>query len=234
MRNREDGDPMQIALRDALHQAGFLVEEEVDTGTKNNKLEVDILAYRDGHLFLFECKNSFHPCNVYEMRTSYDHVTHAADQLTKRKAWLLDHANQRRVFDKLAWKVDATDSVHTCIAIGNRVFNGYDCEGHPVRQLHELLNVLRRGYIVIGDVTRRLWQSGNFSVTDLCEHIDGKTTVADFMESMRTLNRTLAFGDMELTFSSYVLDAQKLADLSEAKYPAVKSSSETIDLSTEP
>lgn len=230
MRNKKDGDPMQIALKDALHQAGFLVDDEVDTGTKNNKLEVDVLAYRDGHLFLFECKNSFHPCNVYEMRTSYDHVTHAADQLTKRKAWLLDRANQRRLFERLAWKVDATDHVHTCIAIGNRVFNGSDCESHPVRQVHELLNVLRRGYIVIENVTRRLWQSDTFSVADLCAHLEGTTTIADFMECMRTIDRTLSFGDVELTFLSYALDAVKLARLSEEKYPPVEPDLKTTDL----
>ncbi|KAF1037012.1 MAG: hypothetical protein GAK33_03496 [Burkholderia lata] len=232
MRNKEDGDPMQIALKDALRQAGFLVEDEVDTGTKNNKLEVDVLAYRDGHLFLFECKNSFHPCNVYEMRTSYDHVVHAADQLSKRKAWLLDHVNQRRVFDRLAWNASATDRVHTCIAIGNRVFSGYDCEGHPVRQVHELLNVLLRGYIVIEDVTRRVWKSERLSVADVCSYLDGETTVADFMECMRPLDRTLSFGDAALTFSSYVLDAHKLTGLSESKYPRVGSALESTDFST--
>lgn len=229
MRNKDDGDPMQIALKDALHRAGFLVEEEVDTGTKNNKLEVDIFAYRDGHLFLFECKNSFHPCNVYEMRTSYDHIVHAADQLTDRKAWLLNHSNQQRVFDRLAWNVSPTDHVHTCIAIGNRVFNGYDCEAHPVRQVHELLNVLLRGYVVIDDVTRRLWKSDELSVADLCSYLDGETTVADFMESMRTLDRTLSFGDAALTFSSYVLDAHRLKSLSESKYPAVESGGQSTE-----
>lgn len=229
MRNKDDDDPMQNALKDALRGAGFLVDEEVDTGTKNNKLEVDVLAYRDGHLFLFECKNSFHPCNVYEMRTSYDHIVHAADQLTKRKAWLLNHSNQQRVFDRLAWKASPTDHVHTCIAIGNRVFNGYGSEGHPVRQVHELLNVLLRGYIVIDDVPRRLWKSETLSVVDLCSYLDGATTVADFMESMRTLDRTLSFGDAKLTFSSYVLDADRLTSLSKAKYPPVETGGESTE-----
>ncbi|TQL81040.1 hypothetical protein [Delftia sp. HK171] len=229
MRNKEDGDPMQIALKDALHRAGFLVDEEVDTGTKNNKLEVDVLAYREGHLFIFECKNSFHPCNVYEMRTSYDHVVHAADQLTKRKAWLLDHANQRRVFDRIKWNVTATDQVHTCIAIGNRVFNGYDCEGHPVRQMHELLNVILRGKAVIQDVTHRLWKNESFSVSDLSSYLDGETTIADFMESMQPLDRIFSFCDAELMLSSYVLDAQKLKDISESKYPSIGSSAESIN-----
>jgi hypothetical protein len=99
--------------------------------------------------------------------------------------------------------------------------------------VHELLNVLLRGYVVIEDVTRRLWRSERFSVADLCSYLDGETTVADFMESMRTLNRTLSFGDAELTFSSYLLDAHKLARLSEAKYPPLESGGESTDLLTE-
>lgn len=222
MRNKGDIDPMQAALKTALYQAGFLVQDQVITGTKNNTLEVDVLAYRDGHLFLFECKNSFHPCNVYEMRTSYDHVTHAADQLAQRRDRLLDAGNQQRVFDRLSWKVDVAGHVHTCIAIGNRVFNGYDCDGHPVRQVHELLNFILRGSIAIDGVTRRVWKNETFSVEDLCMYLAGVTTIADFMESMEPLDRKLSFGGAELTFSSYVLNGETLTSLSEARYSPVE------------
>lgn len=225
MRSKDDFDPMQAALKDALAQAGFLVEDEVDTGTKNNKLEVDILAYRDGKLFIFECKNSFHPCNVYEMRTSFDHIKYAGEQLVQRKSWLLDPKNQRCVFEKLSWSVGPIDSVHTCIAIGNRVFNGYVCDGNPVRQVHELLNVLRRGYIITGNVTRRVWQGENFSVSDLCAYLNGTTTITDLMESMCPYEKTYLFGDTKLTFASYMLDTQKLMAISERKYPVIKHSS---------
>lgn len=219
MRGKEEPDPMQQALRDALQRAGFLVEVEVNTGTKNNPLEVDVLAYKDGHLFLFECKNSFHPCNIYEMRTSYEHVEHAADQLTKRRAWLSDPTNQRRVFDRLSWRGVEVCSVHTCIAIGNRVFNGYEYDSHPVRQVHELLNVLLRGFVVIDGVKRRLWQAETFSVSDLCAHIQGATVVGDLMDSMEPTERTLLFYSNELTFSRYFVDMQRLKEISEAKYP---------------
>lgn len=219
MRSKEDADPMQEALRNALQRAGFLVDVEVITGTKNNPLEVDVLAYKDGHLFLFECKNSFHPCNVYEMRTSYEHVEYAADQLTKRKVWLSDPANRRRVFERLTWKVGEACSVHTCIAIGNRVFNGYDYEGHPVRQVHELLNLLLRGFVVLDGVKHRLWQAETFSVSDLCAHLLGTTVVADCMVSMEPTDRTLLYSGKKLTFSRYALNMQRLKEISEAKYP---------------
>ncbi|RQS03213.1 hypothetical protein DIE07_32270 [Burkholderia sp. Bp9002] len=81
-------------------------------------------------------------------------------------------------------------------------------------------------------VPRRLWKSEGLSVADVCSYLDGETTVADFMESMRTLDRTLSFGDVALTFSSYVLDAHKLTGLSESKYPPVGSGGESTDFST--
>lgn len=146
---RDNTDPMQTALANALKHANFLVETEIKRRVGGNDLDIDILAYRDEILFIFECKNAFHPCNVYEMRTSYDHIKRAAEQLEKRKLWLLDLSKQRTLLNSLEWNIDSTNQVLTCIATGNRVFNGYVCEGHPVRQVRELLNVLMSGEIVI-------------------------------------------------------------------------------------
>lgn len=222
MRGEESMDPMQAALRDALANAGFQVEAEVELGPKGNTLETDIVAYRDGNLFLFECKNSFHPCNVYEMRTSYDHVIYAAHQLTKRVAWLEDRSNLVRAFQKIGWDVPETVSVHSCVAIGNRVFNGYECEGHPVRQVHEMLNIISAGTVRINGVLRRVWGGWEFSTNDLLQYLEGTTVTADFMESARPLNRHLKFGSVGLSKSSYMLDTEHLAALGAARYPAVE------------
>ena len=43
--------------------------------------EVDVMASFDGLLFIFECKNPLAPGNVFELRTSYDHILTASDQL---------------------------------------------------------------------------------------------------------------------------------------------------------
>ena len=47
--------------------------------------DTDLVAYRDGVLYLFECKNAYHPCNPHEMRNSYDHIRKAGTQLTFRQ-----------------------------------------------------------------------------------------------------------------------------------------------------
>jgi Holliday junction resolvase len=67
-------DPMQHELVESLLDAGFLVKYEAITGTKKDNKEVDVLAYKDGDLFILECKNVYHPVNAYELRSTYDHL----------------------------------------------------------------------------------------------------------------------------------------------------------------
>ncbi len=218
---RDNTDPMQIALANALKLANFSVETEITRKVDGNELEIDILAYRDDILFIFECKNAFHPCNVYEMRNSYDHIKHAAEQLEKRKSWLLDLSKQGTLFNSLGWDIDPTDQVLTCIAIGNRVFNGYECEGHPVRQVHELLNVLKSGEIVIDDERRRIWKGLSFSVDDLVTHLAGDNFIADFLQAMQQVNHQFKFGSKVLSITSYALDILEVTKTSKIRYPYI-------------
>jgi hypothetical protein len=214
-------DPMQLALAQALKEANFLVWEEIDLTVGKDKLEVDVLAYRDGHLFIFECKNTYHPCNVYEMRNTYDALMEATNQLSKRKAWLINFDNQHALFDKLGWDFPGPVAVHTCIALGNRVFNGYVSAGHPVRQVHELLNVLQRGYIELQDGARvRLWMYDSFSVTDLLAYLAGSTTHADMIDALLPANIVTPIGNAQLIHATYMLDGDRLMSTVLQKYPS--------------
>jgi hypothetical protein len=220
---RDKTDPMQTALADALKRAGFLVKIELKRRVEGRELEIDILAYRDECLFIFECKNAYHPCNVYEMRNSYEHITHAAKQLEKRKAWLLDQSKQQALFQSLGWDIEPTNRVMTCIAIGNRVFNGYECAGHPVRQVRELVNVLESGEVVIDDEKRRLWKNSSFSIDDLVAHLAGETFIADFLEALQPEIFQFKFGSKALALSTYSLDFDELAKIVKSRYPLIES-----------
>ncbi|MBL7466266.1 hypothetical protein INQ08_23895, partial [Escherichia coli] len=78
-------DQMVNAVIDALKSAGFKVESGVELRAGGLDFELDIVAWRDGHLFFFECKNAYHPCSPHEMRNSYDHIKVGRDQLDKRR-----------------------------------------------------------------------------------------------------------------------------------------------------
>jgi hypothetical protein len=216
-------DPMQSQLAQALRDAGFLVAVEFNLrGGKGDPLEADILAYRDGHLFVFECKNVYHPCNVYELRNTYNAMVEAAEQLSRRQAWLDDATHQGGLYARLAWPHVGPARVHSCVALGNRLFNGYACEGHPVRQVHELLNVLTRGTIDCGDGHHvRLWRGEAFEATDLVAYIEGSTTHADFAGAMTPVDVATPIGDLRLVLPTYALDLTSLKENILARYPSI-------------
>lgn len=211
-------DPMQTTLANTLKNIGFLTGVEIKRRFNHEELEIDIIAYRDEHLFIFECKNSFHPCNVYELRTSYEHITHAAKQLKKRAEWLNTLSEQKKLFDSLGWKnAIPSDKVITCIAIGNRVFNGYKCNNHPVRQVHELLNLLKSGEIVVTDKKYSIWKGLSFSVDDLVTYLEDGIVIKDMMDSLQLFERKFKIGSKNFSRNKYLIDPQNLAKIS-SKY----------------
>ena len=171
-------DPMQVAVAEALRAAGFLVRESFVFNI-NGKRETDIFCYRDGVLFVIECKNAYHPCSPHELRNSYDLVLKAKEQLSIRAQWLEEPGNQTRLFKALGWKAAAPARVRTCAVTANRAFSGYRCGAHPVRQAHELINVLVRGYVgrAPGEAPLRFWRAEAFEVADLLDYLDGKSVL---------------------------------------------------------
>jgi hypothetical protein len=211
-------DPMQMALANSLRNAGFALEVEIYLTGK--KLEVDILAYREGVLLVFECKNAYSPCNVYEMRNTFEAIKHAAEQLELRMEWLNNIANQRALFARLGWPLPAQPlSMHTCIALGNRVFNGYMCGGHPVRQVHEMLNVLDSGYIELDEGRVRVWERESFSPADLVSYLQGSVIHSEFVQALSPYQNVTEYGNKSLTQPSYLINLLALKELVLARYP---------------
>jgi len=219
LRDSSDKDPMQETLMHALLNAGFLVQPEFDPGTLADPREIDLIAYKDGHLFLFECKNSFHPCNVYERRTTFEYIQYATGQLDLRIAWLSDEVKQRKAFKQLNWDLPTTTNIHTCIAFGNRVYNGLVLDGHPVRSVHELLNVLSRGSIsLIGDEIFSIWAGEQFSVADLIKQLGPSSTILDFSDAMFNAHRKVWVGSSSLNLNTLNLDFVKLSENVRGRY----------------
>ncbi len=204
-------DPMQVAVAAALREAGFLVRESFVFNI-NGKRETDIFCYRDGVLFVIECKNAYHPCSPHELRNSYDLVLKAEEQLDIRAKWLEEPDNQMRLFKALCWKVAVPSRVRTCVITANRAFNGYRFGAHPVRQAHELINVLIRGYVGRGpgESPHRFWRAEAFEVADLLDYLDGKSVLQTQHAAMTPVKRGITLKDCQLEFAQFVMD---LADM---------------------
>jgi hypothetical protein len=213
-------DPMQQAVVAALEKSGFKVRSGFTTRIAGEKRETDIFAWRDGNLFIFECKNAYHPCSPHEMRNSFEHIKKGREQLDIRLEWLQNSSHQAALFKALGWDIPPTNEIHTGIVIANRVFSGSMQGRHPVRQAHELINVVLRGEFggTIGKFS--FWSGLEFEADDLVAYLRGETVVADQFAALEPVVHTIAFGKRSLCFESYGMDMQKFADRVKARYPS--------------
>lgn len=216
---RLDGeDPMQSAVAEALRQAGFQVGEEVEDSKRSSTGDTDLVAYRDGVLYLFECKNAYHPCNAHEMRNSYDHIIKAGKQLALRQQKFGEKEYLEKVWNKLSWAVPAPTAIRTAVLIANRVFTGTNIDGHPVRQAHEFINVVARGEIRSPDVTYRFWDGDALSTADLDRYLGTDGLMGDHFASLEPHNYGHDFGSRKLGFESWKFNALKHHEIIQKRY----------------
>nr|WP_315231875.1 hypothetical protein [uncultured Albidiferax sp.] len=200
-------EPMLRRLRDAFHSKGFLAAEGVKGTFQGRPIELDLVAFKDGHLFIFEGKNGFHPCSPQEMRTTYDHIQKATMQLQRAEAWLATGGVVAEMFRKLHWQAQAVTAIRTCTVTANRLFNGYELCGHPVRQAHELLNVLLSGeaHLSTGE-SYSMWSGIDFNVQDLCSHLSDSTFFRDLFDSMESFEVSIEVAGGDFSVTTYALD----------------------------
>lgn len=221
-------DPMQAAVVRALRKAGFLVEDSVDFNM-NGRRETDIVCHRDGVLFVFECKNGYHPCSPHELRNSYDLIVTSEKQLDIRAAWLADSANQAKLFAKLAWNLMTTSRVYTCCITANRLFSGYRMGAHPVRQAHEFINVVCNGSIqIVGHAQpeRRFWRGDKFHADDLVDYLEGKSVVQAQIGALIPASRRFDLCGRVLAFEEFAMDMNDAVRIVDEQFRIVSADDE--------
>lgn len=216
-----ENDPMQKALKNALECNEFLVVDNVERRTKGMDFEIDLLAFKDNILFVFECKNSFHPCGAHEMRTSFTHIEKAGIQLDKIETWINSGTNQSLLLKELGWFANASVSVKTCIVTANRVFNGYYNGHHPVRYAVEVLNVLGTGEIVVDGKFYRTWKSETFDTEDLNIYLRGGGIAGWNQDSMVEMDLVKTFGAVNLVRKTFAFDVDLAQSLASERFTEV-------------
>lgn len=177
--------------------------------------EIDCLARSGNQLFAFECKNSLHPCNIFEMRTTMDYIRKAAEQLDRfQQAWRLPGFREY-LGSKLDVEMSGTDRINTCIVMGNRMFGGWREGVHIVRSIHELLNLMGSGgisFVSRIDPERpysgriRLWKDNHFAADDLRISLDGPCEYQLYLDSMVEVDEKHRIHGRFLSFRTYYLD----------------------------
>jgi len=225
---KPEDDPMQAAVVSTLRSAGFLVEDSVVFNIQG-KRETDIFCYRDGVLFVFECKNAYLPCSPHELRNSYDLIVTSEKQLQIRADWLADHNNQSKLFAKLGWNLQPTTRVYTCAITANRLFSGYRMGAHPVRQAHELMNVVRSGSMrLVGhdQPHRRFWRGDEFHAEDLVDYLEGKSVVQAQLDALVPTYRGYDFRGPVLAFEEYAMSMDDTVRIVDQRFRVIPDEAE--------
>ncbi|MCR9196252.1 MAG: hypothetical protein NXH88_16045 [Hyphomonas sp.] len=225
-----DSDAAERAVAANLREAGCEhVKEGYETVLEGQRIEIDVISRYGNVLFLFECKHPVLPCNVYELRTSYKHMRKGAQQLGRIKDLLSDPAVEKELYRRLGWQVGPSEQIATCIVSGNGMFSGLRVDGHPVRRLPELSNMIRTGVIRTMTasvdsnydgptvrtkdlVERNLWNGPTLTPEFLYQYLNEDRLSALLYSGMVEYKQTYSMGERKLSFVSYALDAQAVAD----------------------
>lgn len=132
--------------------------------------EIDVLIISETDIIIIECKCPLSPTNNFEMRASVDHLRKAAKQLSHSKLAMSDISFRKNFLKNI--KVDDTPrNIYTCVVFGNRLFNGYTIDSHPIRYIRELDMILNNGHIYSEAGIWRVWENEQYAHSDLIKFI---------------------------------------------------------------
>jgi hypothetical protein len=184
----------------------------VNVGYKHcgKKGEIDVVVVFGENILLIECKAPFAPTSNFEIRTSHDHIIKASKQLStalkafKDKDYLKNFISNRKIQNK-------NYTILTCIVMGNRLFNGYSINNHPVRYLRELDMYITGGIIYSAVGEWRVWGKEQYSHSDLISYLslNDKLNKSTF-NSMYPINYIMHYKSKTINFQSFALNMLKV------------------------
>ncbi|MBJ6727186.1 hypothetical protein [Geomesophilobacter sediminis] len=206
-------DPLSQLLKEELVANGFDVKTDVKFKYHGHESDIDVLALKDGIVFVFECKNSMLPGNISEIRTSFDYIRKAGKQLGDIDMLESKGGFFKYLFDKIGWFLPPFFTYSQCIITGNRAFYGY-CYGKfrviPVREMH---NFLAEGTVVFKDKDVRIRPTGPVTGPILADFIDNNIIHKMTYEATEAVYKNVRFHNANVIAHSFALNFNKLEEL---------------------
>lgn len=207
-------DYMVKIVSDTLHEQGFKVEHDFQFGDD----EADIAAVLGEDLFLFECKNPYHPVNDFELRNTYAHLVKGFSQLEKFKERFKD----RQVLDQFLrnLKVDprSIKRVHYGVINANRALSGLVENGVRVFHANEFIRFVSLGTVASGDSEYTCWKSERFSVSDLIAYMNGEVVSGDLVSCKSLLPFWTSYRNYKMFFCTFQYDLSEISALHKDRY----------------
>jgi hypothetical protein len=223
-----DIDPVVNVLTKDLEPHSKTIKTNLSYRWKKHQGDLDTVAVIDDILFVFECKNSLHPCNIFELRTSYDYIKKGSKQLRKFMD-LFGNLEFREYFGKRINYENVSElKLVPCIVMGNRLFSGWKEKGCCVRPIHELCNVISSGEIVVNQLDSqgksinlgyfKLWEGNCFSGRDLEKYIMSDSLHKPQFESMESVEGGVKIRSKTIIQKTFALDIMSLHQMYSGVY----------------
>lgn len=210
-------DSMVEGVTSALSSKNFQVYKEVTFGQS----EIDIVAFKDGELFLFECKNPYHPVNDYELRNTYSQLKKGFYQMKKIRESLLDKDKLKVFCKKISLQISSVKNIHYSVINANRALLGYEDSGVRVLHANELMNFINSGTISSQVEVLRSWKEDSFHVSDLVRFIDGDVITKDSDDCVMITYYLHKLRSNTLVFKQIAFDLEKINNISHVKYKKI-------------
>lgn len=211
-------DKMIETIKNELKSVGF----KVFTDVKFGKYDIDIIAKLDNEVFIFECKNSYHPANEYELRNSFEHLIKAEKQLDNLESMLKDPTTRKNLANKLEISLYKC-SFSFSIVSSNRLFNGLKVKKYTCLNAQELINCISGGSVRMDKNVYRFWGINDFSVHDLKKYTSGKLII-DYFSLAHEVTIKVELKDILILEKSFGYSLEEIKSFIEDRYPLIKNS----------
>ncbi|MBD1828248.1 hypothetical protein NDI47_23675 [Microcoleus vaginatus GB1-A2] len=215
-------DPIVLEMERCLKPVSSIFETNLKYSFKGVKGEVDVLAVVDNCLFIFECKNSLHPCNLFELRTTYDYIQKAAAQLTHFQDLWQQEPFRTYLATKIKTQSPLPSQLCSCIVMGNRMFSGLREQGHSVRPIRELCYIISKGEILLNSyniydkdagkksiIQFKLWKEDKLKAEDLLAYIQEDSLHKCYFNSLSRIEETIKLKNKSLVKESYAFSPER-------------------------
>jgi len=219
-------DPSVLEMERCLKPVSSIFETNLKYSFKGVKGEVDVLAVVDNCLFVFECKNSLPPCNLFELRTTYDYIQKAAAQLTHFQDLWQQEPFRTYLATKIKTQSPLPSQLCSCIVMGNRMFSGLREQGHSVRPIRELCYIISKGEILLNSyniydkdagkksilIKFKLWKEDQLKAEDLLAYIQEDSLHKCYFNSLIRIEKTIKLKNKSLVQESYAFSHERFLE----------------------
>jgi hypothetical protein len=209
-----------------LKPVSSIFETNLKYSFKGIEGEIDVLAVVDNCLFVFECKNSLHPCNPFELRTTYDYIQKAANQLTRFQDLWQQEIFRTYLARKIKKQSPLPSQLCSCIVTGNRMFSGLREQGHTVRPIRELCYIISKGEILLNSyniydknagkksiiIKFKLWKEEQLNAENLLAYIQEHSLHKCYFNSLSRIEETIKLKNKSLVQESYAFSPERFLE----------------------